>query len=86
MTDFPETPNGTDNVDSEMVEYPRRWNVGFIRNSMIVFGILSSAFDYVAFGVLIFVFKSSMTPFSTLFRTGLFIESVISVSLIVPVK
>jgi Mg2+-importing ATPase len=56
MTDFPETTIGTDNVDSEMVEQPRRWNVKFIRNFMIVFGILSSVFDYIAFGVLIFLF------------------------------
>jgi Mg2+-importing ATPase len=79
MTDFPETTIGTDNVDSEMVEHPRRWNVGFIRNFMIVFGILSSVFDYLAFGVLLLVFKTPMT----LFRTGWFIESVISASLIV---
>ena len=59
MTDFPETTIGTDNVDNEMVEQPRRWNVTFIRNFMIVFGILSSVFDYLAFGVLIFVLQES---------------------------
>jgi len=79
MTDFPETTIGTDNVDSEMVEKPRRWNVAFIRNFMIVFGILSSVFDYITFGVLIFVLKSPME----MFRTGWFIESVLSASLIV---
>jgi Mg2+-importing ATPase len=79
MTDFPETTIGTDNVDAEMVEKPRRWNVKFIRNFMIVFGILSSVFDYVTFGVLLLVFKSDFV----LFRTGWFVESVISASLIV---
>jgi P-type Mg2+ transporter len=79
MTDFPETTIGTDNVDSEMVEQPRRWNVTFIRNFMIVFGILSSVFDFLTFGVLIFVLQSPMN----LFRTGWFVESVISASLIV---
>ena len=79
MTDFPETTIGTDNVDNEMVERPRRWNVTFIRNFMIVFGILSSIFDYLAFGVLLFVLQTPMT----LFRTGWFVESVISASLIV---
>ena len=79
MTDLPETTIGTDNVDSELVEKPRRWNVTFIRNFMIVFGILSSIFDYLAFGVLIFVLKSPID----LFRTGWFIESVLSASLIV---
>jgi Mg2+-importing ATPase len=82
MTDFPETTIGTDNVDAEMVEKPRRWNVKFIRNFMIVFGILSSVFDYVTFGVLLLVFKSDFV----LFRTGWFVESVISASLIVLVK
>jgi Mg2+-importing ATPase len=79
MTDFPETTIATDNVDSEMVEQPRRWNITFIRNFMVVFGILSSVFDYLAFGVLLLVLKSPMT----LFRTGWFVESVISASLIV---
>jgi Mg2+-importing ATPase len=79
MTDFPETTIGTDNVDDETIEQPRRWNVKAIRNFMIVFGILSSVFDYLAFGVLLLVLKSPMT----LFRTGWFIESVISASLIV---
>jgi Mg2+-importing ATPase len=62
-----------------MVEQPRRWNVGFIRNFMIVFGILSSVFDFLTLGVLILVFQSS----PSLFRTGWFAESVISASLIV---
>ncbi len=79
MTDFPETTIGTDNVDSEMVEQPRRWNVTFIRNFMIVFGILSSVFDYLTFGVLLFVLQSPMS----LFRTGWFVESVLSASLVV---
>ena len=39
LTDFPEMTIGTDNVDSEMVEQPRRWNVSSIRNFMMTFGI-----------------------------------------------
>ncbi len=79
MTDFPETTIGTDNVDFEMVDLPRRWNVTFIRNFMITFGILSSVFDYITFGVLLFVLHSSVDQF----RTGWFVESVISASLVV---
>jgi len=79
MTDFPEMTIATDNVDSEMIEQPRRWDVNFIRNFMIVFGILSSVFDYLTFGVLLLVLH---TPID-LFRTGWFVESVISASLIV---
>jgi len=79
MTDFPETTIGTDNVDVEMVELPRRWNVAFIRNFMITFGVLSSVFDYLTFGVLLFIMHSSVDQF----RTGWFVESVISASLVV---
>jgi hypothetical protein len=37
---------GTRPRSGEMVDRPRRWNVAFIRNFMIVFGLISSAFDY----------------------------------------
>jgi Mg2+-importing ATPase len=79
MTDFPEMTIATDNVDSEMVERPRRWDVNFIRNFMVTFGILSSVFDYLTFGVLLLVLHATID----LFRTGWFVESVISASLIV---
>ena len=79
MTDFPEITIATDNVDPEMVEKPRRWDIKFIRRFMLVFGLLSSVFDYATFGVLLLVLHSSMKQF----RTGWFIESVISASMIV---
>jgi Mg2+-importing ATPase len=79
MTDIPEMTIGTDNMDSEMVEQPRRWNINFIRNFMITFGILSSVFDYLTFGILLFFLHSSIV----LFRTGWFVESVVSATLIV---
>ncbi len=79
MTDFPEIAIPTDSVDHEMVVKPRRWNVGFIRNFMLTFGLLSSVFDYVTFGVLLFVLHATVDQF----RTGWFMESVISAALIV---
>jgi Mg2+-importing ATPase len=79
MTDFPEMTSSTDSVDSELVERPQRWDIRFIRNFMIVFGVLSSVFDYLTFGVLLFILEA--TP--ELFRTGWFMESVVSASMIV---
>lgn len=79
LTDFPEMTIATDSVDEELVENPRRWNVDFIRRFMIVFGITSSVFDYMTFGILLFVFPGMVEQF----RTGWFIESVISASMIV---
>jgi Mg2+-importing ATPase len=79
MTDFPEMAIPTDSVDSNMVQKPRRWNIRFIRDFMIIFGILSSIFDYMTFGVLLLVLHAAPDQF----RTGWFIESVISATLIV---
>ena len=49
MTDLPEMNIATDNVDPEMVDQPRRWDIKFIRRFMLVFGLLSSVFDYATF-------------------------------------
>ncbi len=79
MTDFPEMTIAGDSVDAEFVEKPRRWNISFIRNFMITFGILSSVFDYLTFAVLILLLHANTEQF----RTGWFVESVISACLIV---
>jgi len=79
MTDFPELNIASDNVDQEMVMQPRRWNIRFIQQFMLTFGILSSVFDYLTFGALLWLLHASETQF----RTGWFMESVISASLIV---
>ncbi len=79
MTDFPEMTIATDNVDNEMVDSPRRWNINAIRKFMITFGLISSIFDYLTFGLLLLILHASESQF----RTGWFIESVISASLIV---
>jgi len=66
-------------VDPEQVQGPRRWDIGFIRRFMLTFGLLSSLFDYATFGVLLLVFGASPETF----RTGWFVESVLSASLVV---
>lgn len=55
------------------------WNITFIRKFMVTFGILSSVFDYLTFGVLLFILHTTVDQF----RTGWFLESVISASVIV---
>lgn len=79
MTDFPEMTIATDSVDKEMIEYPRRWDIKAIRKFMITFGIVSSVFDYLTFGLLLLVLHATEVQF----RTGWFLESVVSASLIV---
>lgn len=79
LTDFPEMTIATDNVDPEMASRPRRWNIKFIRNFMVLFGPLSSVFDFATFGVLLLLLHAK----AGLFRTGWFVESVVSASLVV---
>lgn len=74
LSDIPAMTIASDNVDREMVERPRRWNISFIRNFMIVFGLISSSFDYLTFGVLLFVVRATPEQF----RTGWFIESLLT--------
>ncbi|PKN69168.1 MAG: magnesium-translocating P-type ATPase [Deltaproteobacteria bacterium HGW-Deltaproteobacteria-12] len=79
MTDFPEMTIATDRTDAEMVNQPKRWNISFIKKFMLTFGLISSVFDYLTFGVLLFILRASPDQF----RTGWFVESVISASIIV---
>jgi P-type Mg2+ transporter len=79
LTDFPEMTIATDSVDPEMVERPRRWDIRFIRRFMLTFGLISSIFDYVTFGVLLWLLNATPEQF----RTGWFQESVISAAVIV---
>jgi Mg2+-importing ATPase len=74
LSDIPATTIASDNVDPEWVEKPRRWNTKFIRNYMILFGLVSSIFDFLTFGILFFLFRPSREEF----RTGWFIESLLT--------
>src|SRR5262249_10521323 len=58
LTDLPEMAIAADRVDDELVERPRRWDIRFILKFMLVFGVLSSLFDYATFGVLIFALQA----------------------------
>lgn len=78
LTDFPEMTIATDHVDQEMIQRPLRWNTDFIRKFMLIFGLISSFFDYAIFGVLLFL-NASIDEF----RTAWFIESIVSATLIV---
>jgi Mg2+-importing ATPase len=79
LTDFPEMTIPTDRVDEVSIEKPLRWNILFIQRFMLAFGLLSSVFDYLTFGILIIVMKATEKTF----QTGWFVESVISATLIV---
>jgi len=65
LTDLPEMTIAGDNVDDALIECPRRWDVGFIRRFMLVFGPLSSVFDFLTFGLLLFVLHADQPSFHT---------------------
>jgi Mg2+-importing ATPase len=79
LTDLPEMAIASDNVDQDFINRPHRLDVGFIRRFMLVFGPLSSCFDFLTFGVLIWLAGTHQTTF----HTGWFIESVLSAGLVV---
>jgi Mg2+-importing ATPase len=74
LSDLPGAAIASDNVDREWVERPQRWDIGFIRRFMAVFGLLSSLFDYLTFGALWLLTRGD----AALFRTGWFVESLLT--------
>lgn len=79
LTDLPEMTIGSDNVEADTVAKPARWDLRFIRRFMLTFGLLSSVFDFVTFGLLLRIFNAN----ESLFQTGWFVESVLSAVAIV---
>jgi len=69
----------TDTVDGDQVRRPSHWDIGFIRRFMFFFGPLSSVFDFITFGILLWVFHASAEEF----RSGWFIESLATQTLVI---
>ena len=69
----------TDRVDPETVARPAAWDIAFVRRFMAVFGPLSSVFDFLTFGVMLWVLDASQDEF----RTGWFVESLATQTLVI---
>jgi Mg2+-importing ATPase len=69
----------TDRVDPELLERPAQWDIRLIRRFMIFFGPISSIFDFLTFGVMLFVFHAR----GSLFQTAWFTESLATQSLVI---
>ena len=70
LYDLSEVPIPMDDVDDELLAQPRHWDIKFIRNFMLVLGSVSSIFDFLTFGLLLWVFNAT----EPLFQTGWFME------------
>jgi P-type Mg2+ transporter len=71
----------SDNVDPALLRRPKRWQIGFIRQFMMIIGPISSIYDFLTFGVLLWVFQASTN--APLFHTGWFVESLATQTLVV---
>jgi len=71
----------TDNVDSDYLLKPRGWDIKSIRRFMLTFGPISSLFDFLTFGLLLFIFKATQQQF----QTGWFLESLCTQTFIIHV-
>jgi Mg2+-importing ATPase len=70
-----------DNVDDDYLLKPRPWHIGFIKKFIIIIGPISSIFDFMTYGMMWFIFNGAANP--ALFRTGWFVESLFTQTLIV---
>ena len=81
LYDLSQSTTPTDHVDEELIKNPRKWDISEIKNFMLIVGPTSSVFDYITFGVMIFMFDAWNN--APLFQTGWFVESLISQTLII---
>jgi Mg2+-importing ATPase len=79
LYDVSEMTIPTDQVDEELLQRPAHWDMSFIRRFMLVFGPISSAYDFMTFGVMVWVFHAD----ETLFHTGWFVESLATQTLVI---
>ena len=68
-----------DRVDKEATERPTRWDLGLIQRFMLVFGPVSSLFDFLTFYALLHLFGAG----EALFQTGWFVESLATQVLVI---
>ena len=69
----------TDRVDPEALARPAAWDMKFIRRFMSVFGPVSSIFDFLTFWVMLAVLHAGHVEF----RTGWFVESIATQTLVI---
>ena len=79
MYDVSQTTISSDNVDEEYIKKPKKFNLKAIKKYMLFFGPISSLYDFMTFGIMLFFFHSS----AMMFRTGWFIESIATQTLVV---
>jgi P-type Mg2+ transporter len=83
LYDFSQTTIPTDNVDADWLIKPRQWTIGKILRFILFLGPISSIFDYLTFFMMLYIFHCWNN--GPLFRTGWFVESLFTQTLIIHV-
>jgi Mg2+-importing ATPase len=79
LYDLSESTIPTDNVDMSYVDSPKKWDMDYIKKFILVFGPISSLFDFLTFFILLFIFSAQ----AALFQTAWFIESICTQTLVI---
>jgi Mg2+-importing ATPase len=74
LSDLPSLAVSADRVDPGQLDRPQHWDLARVRHFMLVFGLLSSVFDLLTFGLLLHVFKAGQDEF----RSTWFVVSVLT--------
>ena len=78
LCDFSQLGMPFDEVDSDYIKLPRKWDMNSIRTFMLYMGPLSSLFDIICFLVLWFIIKANTVDLAPLFQCGWFVFGTIS--------
>jgi P-type Mg2+ transporter len=79
LYDVSEMTIPTDDVDEEQLRRPAHWDLRVIQRFMLVFGPISSLFDFLTFAMMLWVFHAG----PSLFQSGWFVESLATQTLII---
>ncbi|MGI9176330.1 MAG: magnesium-translocating P-type ATPase [Pirellulales bacterium] len=85
LYDSSQVPIPGDRVDPELVARPTPWSLRKIARYILLVGPCSSIFDFTTFAVLLLVFGCSDPEKASLFRTGWFVESLVTQTFIIHV-
>jgi Mg2+-importing ATPase len=79
LYDVSESTIPTDNVDASYISTPKKWDIEFIKKFIMIFGPISSLFDFLTFFILLFIFQAG----APLFQTAWFVESICTQTLVI---
>ena len=79
LYDVSESTIPTDNVDESYISTPKKWDIDFIKKFIMVFGPISSIFDFITFFILLVIFQAN----ASFFQTAWFVESICTQTLVI---